>query len=157
MLCFSVILLWRHNRKQIRFRWVTESIFSSTPDLSFIFTSRPDLSILFTSEVLFLEYFELYQNSMHVVSSNQILEILEVFNNIIYRNIWWSFISRCCVFFPTLRRSGRAHWNILFISPGACLFIKSMLCQDISLQVRILQACVILLHVIISLNVMKSG
>jgi hypothetical protein len=59
-----------------------ESIFSSTPDLSFIFSSTPDLSILFTSEVLFLEYFEFYQHSTPVVSSNQIRGILEAFNNI---------------------------------------------------------------------------
>ena len=58
-----------------------ESIFSSTPDLSFIFSSTPDLSILFTSEILFLEYFEFYQHSTPVVSSNQILRILEAYNN----------------------------------------------------------------------------
>jgi hypothetical protein len=51
--------------------------------LSFIFSSTTDLSILFTSEVLFLEYFEFYQHSTHVVSSNQILGILELFNKII--------------------------------------------------------------------------
>jgi hypothetical protein len=58
------------------------SIFSSTPDLSCIFSSTLDLSILFTSEVLFLEYFEFYQRSTPVVSSNQILGILEAFNNL---------------------------------------------------------------------------
>jgi hypothetical protein len=58
-----------------------ESIFSSTLDLSFIFSSTPDLSILFTSEVLFLEYFEFYQRSTPVVSSNQTLGILEAFNS----------------------------------------------------------------------------
>jgi hypothetical protein len=57
-----------------------ESIFSSMPDLSFISSSTLDLSILFTSEVLFLMYFEFYQHSTPVVSSNQILGILEVFN-----------------------------------------------------------------------------
>jgi hypothetical protein len=51
--------------------------------LAFIFSSTPDLSILFTSEVLFLEYFEFYQHSTPVVSSNQILEILEAFNKTI--------------------------------------------------------------------------
>jgi hypothetical protein len=56
-----------------------ESIFSSTPDLSFIFSITPDLSILFTSEVLFLEYFAFYQHSTPTVSSNQIRGILEAF------------------------------------------------------------------------------
>jgi hypothetical protein len=62
-----------------------ESIFSSTPDFSFIFSSTPDFSILFTSEVLFLEYFEFYQHSMPIVSSNmsnQILGIFELFDKI---------------------------------------------------------------------------
>jgi hypothetical protein len=35
-----------------------------------------------TSDVLFLVYFEFYQHSTPVVSSNQILGILEAFNNI---------------------------------------------------------------------------
>jgi hypothetical protein len=47
------------------------------------FSSTPDLSILFTSEVLFLKYFEFYQHSTAVVSSNQFLGILEVFNKCI--------------------------------------------------------------------------
>jgi hypothetical protein len=64
-----------------------ESILSSTPDLSFIFSSTPDLSILFTSEVLFLEYFELYQHSTPIVSSNQIRGILEAFNNNLYSRL----------------------------------------------------------------------
>jgi hypothetical protein len=63
---------------QVKFA-ADESIFSSTPDLSFNFSSTPDLSILFTSEVLFLMYFEF---STPVVSSNQILGILEVFKTI---------------------------------------------------------------------------
>jgi hypothetical protein len=63
------------------------SIFSSTPDLSFIFSSTPDLSILFTSEVLFLEYFEFYQHSTPAVSSNQMLGILEAFNKYIYMHL----------------------------------------------------------------------
>jgi hypothetical protein len=79
---FSVILLWRHNRKQNSLQ--IGLFFSSTPDLSFIFSSTPDLSILFTSEVLFLEYFAFYQHSTPVVSSNQILGILEVFNKYNY-------------------------------------------------------------------------
>jgi hypothetical protein len=64
-----------------------ESIFSSTPDLSFIFSSMPGLSILFTSEVLFLEYFEFYQHSTPVVSSNQIRQILEAFD---MANYWFA-------------------------------------------------------------------
>jgi hypothetical protein len=62
-----------------------ESNFSSTPDLSFILSSTQDLSTLFTSEVLFLEYFEFYQHSTPVVLSNQILGILEVCNNTLWR------------------------------------------------------------------------
>jgi hypothetical protein len=61
------------------------SIFSSTQDLSFIFSSTPDLSIFFTSGVLFLEYFEFYQHSTPAVSSNQMLGILEAFNNMQYK------------------------------------------------------------------------
>jgi hypothetical protein len=66
-----------------------ESIFSSTPDLSFIFSSTPDLSMLFTSEVLFFEYFEFYQHSTPEVSSNQILGILEVYNKSNYFYVIW--------------------------------------------------------------------
>jgi hypothetical protein len=61
-----------------------EFIFSSTPDLSFIFSSMLDLSMLFTYKVLFIMYFEFYQHSMPVISSNQILGILEIFNKYQY-------------------------------------------------------------------------
>jgi hypothetical protein len=43
--------------------------------------TTPGLSILFTFEVLLIIYFEFYQHSTPVVSSNQILRILEVFKN----------------------------------------------------------------------------
>jgi hypothetical protein len=94
------------------------SIFSSTPDLSFIFSSTPDLSILFTSEVLLLEYFEFYQHSTPVVSSNQIRGILEAFNNYICCLSSRSFRSNKWIKFEREKISCRGESNP---GPSVCL------------------------------------
>jgi hypothetical protein len=74
----------------------------------------PDLSILFTFEVLFLEYFEFYQYSTSVVSSNQILGILEVFNKnvclFVACEYGWTPFAGHCYFFSERKLDWLSAW-----------------------------------------------